>query len=517
MESLIGKTIGNHRIVREIGSGATATVYLCHHVSIDRKAAIKVLHSHLLADSKSLERFRREAQAIASLNHENIVRIYDFVVEKGNSYIIFEYIEGTTLKERLAEEKDFPPELAVPIAFEVCRALKAAHDVNIIHRDVKPENILLTRDGRVKLTDFGIARFLEMDGMTLTGALMGSPNYMSPEQVEGGEVGRTADIFSVGVLLYYMMTREHPFSGPSHAKIIRNIMTGSYTPAETANRRVNLLASRVVDTCLRKDPAERYGSAEKLLQALASLNECFGFSDPAEELRRFFSMERMAYLKGFAGSLSAALLKQAHSDLAKKNTARALALLNHLLCLNPADREALRLYKRMSRKRSLKFFAGIGLCVFLLAAGLFFVLHRDTPNPLQAPPSVSVPLPDTMLATSDSVEESPPLSTQEPVVSKTARLMAALMPKKQDTVIVQAISVKSEVGRFGTFKLFTKPWAKIYIDGEYKGNTPFLGTVIVSAGKHAVRLVNPFCTAFEDSIMIAGDSVTEKRYELREK
>lgn len=529
---MIGQTIGNYRIIKRIGTGATATVFMGEHTGMARKAAIKILHPHLSTDEKSLERFRREAQAIAALNHENIVRIYDFAIEKEHSFIIFEYIEGYTLKDFMNNVPDFPIELGVPFIFEVCRALKAAHDLNIVHRDIKPENILVTSDGKIKLTDFGVARLMEMENMTLTGALIGSPNYMSPEQVEGMDIDVTSDVFSIGVLFYYLMTRKAPFEARTHAKIIRNILAGEYIPPQHLNLRVNTLASKIIERCLKKHARDRYPSVVPLMESLMDLNRSFGFGSPDKEIRQYVA-QKETWAADYENRLVKHLLDSARRELAGKNRARALAAINHVLTMDKGNREAFRLYKRAFRKRRAGRWAVIISAMALgVMAVMLLIPTRIKQDPVSAP---SMEAGDTAVVAEKPLEMLPAEEPGKKQVSKKVIkpvIKTAVMRKDmpEDTLDKAAegteaalkdshvvlIGERDALGKrkYGTLKIYTKEWAKIYIDDEYKGKAPFTGELILTAGPHELKLLNTYCHDLKDSIFIFADSVIEKRYKL---
>lgn len=510
---MIGKTLGQYRILKIIGTGASATVYLGEHVSIKRLAAVKVLHPHLSRDDSSIERLRREAQALAALSHDNIVKIYDVVLEKENAYIVFEYVEGGTLKTFLEERPDFPPELASALMTEICRAVAAAHELNIIHRDIKPENILITREGRVKLTDFGIARLTEMENMTLTGALIGSPNFMSPEQIECFPVDKTSDIFSLGVLFYHLLTRAYPFGAKSQAKIIRNVLEGRYIPPDAINMRVHPLAVRAVELCLKTRPEERFKSVRDLAAMVADLNRCFGFEDPSGEIRKC-AAGWAEYRDGFEARLTEGLMRCGREGLAKRNRARALAAVNHVLLINRSHRSALILHRKI--RSSGKWNTLVFAAAFIVAATAltFLVVDRGVKRAetrMQPAPQPAPALPDTSLVLI-RVDTAP---VPRPAAKHPRRRAEPPLPAAPAPVIPAPAPAAVPAVKYGVLKVYTKPWAKLYIDGEYKGKTPFVGDFTLTAGRHEVRMENPYCVEIRDTVAVAGDSITAKKYELR--
>src|SRR5918999_276920 len=207
--TVIGTLISErYRLDEKIGSGGMSSVYRAFDPTLERWVAIKLMHRDISHDPDQLERFRREARAVAQLNHPHVVTVIDAGEDDGAPYIVFEYVEGETLKERIRRLGRLPIDEAIAYAIEIGRALECAHAHKLVHRDVKPQNVLIDRDGRAKVTDFGIARSMEAQGLTATGRVLGTTDYVSPEQALGHEVTEQSDIYSLGVVLYEMLTGE---------------------------------------------------------------------------------------------------------------------------------------------------------------------------------------------------------------------------------------------------------------------------------------------------------------------
>ncbi len=202
---------GRYRLESKLGSGGMSTVYLAQDEVLDRPVALKLLHQEISEDAAQLERFRREARSAARLSHPNLVGVIDAGEDQGRPYIVFEYIEGETLKRRIQADGGLPVDEAVAYAIEIGRGLTAAHARKLVHRDVKPQNVLIDPDGRAKVTDFGIARSLESKGLTATGRVLGTTDYVSPEQAMGEDVDERSDVYSLGIVLYEMLTGDVPF------------------------------------------------------------------------------------------------------------------------------------------------------------------------------------------------------------------------------------------------------------------------------------------------------------------
>ena len=212
LASPIGSTLsGRYRLLSKLGSGGMSTVYLAEDETLERSVAVKVLHAGISDQPDQIERFRREARAVAQLSHPNVVAVIDAGEDGGHPYIVFEYVEGETLKQRIDRLGRLPVDEAAAYAIEIGRGLAAAHARKLVHRDVKPQNVLIDAEGRAKVTDFGIALSLESDGLTKTGRVLGTTDYVSPEQAMGQDVDARSDIYSLGILLYEMLTGHPPF------------------------------------------------------------------------------------------------------------------------------------------------------------------------------------------------------------------------------------------------------------------------------------------------------------------
>ncbi|WP_375744852.1 protein kinase [Corallococcus interemptor] len=350
--TLVGRHIGRYRILEELGSGGMSVVYKGLDTALDREVAVKVLHPHLAGKDESRRRLAREARAVAKLHHPNILEVFDFSsAEAHDAFIVTEYIRGRTLKTYLDEGPLEPPELAAMIIHELAAALAHAHEAGVIHRDLKPENVMVREDGVLKLMDFGIARLLDIeDRMTVTGALVGSPAHMSPEIIEGLEAGPEADVFSLGIMFYALMTGRLPFTASNTTATLKRILDGAY---EDPRRRVPTLSDELAEicaTCLQRDPARRYPNAGKLRDALADALAGLGFSRVGEELISFFA-DPPSYQRLARQRIVAALLERGERQLAEKRTPRALACLNHVLALDATNERALGLLKGIQRQQ----------------------------------------------------------------------------------------------------------------------------------------------------------------------
>ena len=243
VDSSVGESIGFYKIIREIGKGGMGTVYLAQDTRLGRQVALKLLPERFTRDKDRVRRFQREARAVSALNHPNILTIYDIGQTERVYFIVTEFVDGETLCKRMADQEMALGE-ALDVIIQVASALKAAHTAGIVHRDIKPENVMIRRDGYVKVLDFGLAKLVESRAgdsqaptmfQTRPGVLMGTPHYMSPEQVVGGSVDARSDLFSLGVVLYECIASRPAFSGPNVAAIWGEIQHVNPPPPSQSN------------------------------------------------------------------------------------------------------------------------------------------------------------------------------------------------------------------------------------------------------------------------------------------
>jgi hypothetical protein len=269
MSTLLGTRLnGRYRLEARIGAGGMSTVYRALDETLERSVAIKLMNREVSSDSDQLERFRREARAVAQLSHPHVVGVIDAGEDEGRPYIVFEYIEGETLKERIRRLGRLPISEAVAYAIEITRALGAAHARHIVHRDVKPQNVLIDEEGSAKVTDFGIARTLDEEGLTADGRVLGTTDYVSPEQALGQRVTGQSDLYSVGVVLYEMLTGEVPFKGENQIAVAMKHVREAVPDVQSQRPEVSAALAAVVDTATAKHQDDRYADDAELISDL---------------------------------------------------------------------------------------------------------------------------------------------------------------------------------------------------------------------------------------------------------
>jgi len=343
-----------YKLIEEVGQGGMAIVYRAQDETLKREVAIKVLHQHLAAEPESKARLEREAQAVAKLRHDNILEIFDYSgLDSQSSYIVTEFIDGQTLKQFLTERTLRHTEVAAMISVEVCEALGHAHGVGVLHRDVKPENVMVRKDGLLKLMDFGIAQVLDLERMTVTGQLLGSPAYMAPEIVEGKQLDFRTDVFSVGIMLYLLATGNLPFSGRNPHEVLRRITEGKFPDPRTVGRGVDQALSRIITRALARRPDDRYPDVGPMGDDLRAYLKDAGLTDMRAELRAYFG-DPAGYEAGLPKRLAAALTEAASRHLAAKRSAKALELWNRVLAFDPNNAAVAGALRRLEGRARLK-------------------------------------------------------------------------------------------------------------------------------------------------------------------
>jgi hypothetical protein len=273
---MVGEVLADRYELEElVGTGGMSSVFRAHDALLDRKVALKVLHEQYAADADYVERFRREARAVAALSHPNIVTVIDRGEHEGRQFIVFEYVDGENLKRLIERTGPLPVAQALELAIQVARGLSFAHQQGLVHRDVKPQNVLLNGDGRAKVTDFGIARSLDVKhGMTQTGTVLGTSDYIAPEQAQGQRVDEHTDVYALGVVLYELLTREVPFPGENFVAVaMRHI---NEPPPSVSDKRPDVppRVDGAVRRAMQKDAAHRFPTMDAFChELLACLDE----------------------------------------------------------------------------------------------------------------------------------------------------------------------------------------------------------------------------------------------------
>jgi predicted Ser/Thr protein kinase len=389
------RQLGKYRIRRELGQGGMSVVYLGRDDALDRLVALKLLHRHLARDPEARARLSREARASARLTHPHIPEIYDFSGadghDDGRAFIVSEFVDGPSLAEMFRAAPPRLPESGVLLLIGVARALAHAHAAGIIHRDVKPENILVGKDGIVRLTDFGIAHVIGLESMTMTGTLIGSPQHMAPEQIDGSrDLDHRVDVWGFGTVLFMALAGGcPPFEGDNPHQLLRRIVEGERRDIRRLNPHVDAALGRIVDRCMARDRGARYPAMQAVVDDLEAWLAARGLGDARAELKAMVP-DVLGYERSLSGRLVAPLFAASEAAEAARDTPRALELLGRVLLLDPDHEGAATRLRRIERRMTTRRRAGLAMVGLALTGGAVVaaVLALGSP-PAEVAPSAS--------------------------------------------------------------------------------------------------------------------------------
>jgi len=495
---VIGRVLDKYKILEEVGQGGMSVVYKGMDTSLNREVAVKVLHPHLASQDEARQRFQREAHAVAKLRHENILEIFDYSGrESPDSYIVTEFIKGRTLRGFIGERALAFPELAAMIAVEVCRALAHAHSLGVLHRDVKPENIMVRDDGVLKLMDFGIAQIVDSQRMTVTGQLLGSPAYMSPEHVEGRPLDFRTDVFSAGILLYQLSTGELPFKGRNPHEILKRIAECRYLDARVVNPLVSDRLNRIITHALARDPDDRYPDVAPLLDDLGRFLGEVELGEPRAELRSYFANPAQ-YGQALRQRLIIALTQRGRAELESKHTTHALELWNRVLTIDPSNEAVLGLIDRLSKRRRITWGVLLGIALLVASAAVALVGKIMHDRPAAPPVMAAEPSPEPSPAISPALVSNSGLPDAIAAIDVTPPAVTGPPPRPIATGRAVAKPVHHEPPpppAQRVFRVVPSPKnASVSIDdGPFSQVDDGALDVKVGPGPHKITFRNPLC------------------------
>lgn len=384
---MIGTTLDKYEVLQKVGEGGMATVYRGRHSTLDRTVAIKILHPHLSSSTRNRTRFKREVQAIERLRHENILEIYDYSGnEVSDCYIVTEFVDGATLSSLLATHGSLPSEVVAQIGIALCHALGYAHEQGVLHRDVKTDNVMLRTDGTVKLMDFGIARFLDDAKVTMTGALIGSPAFMSPEQSKEGKLDQRSDLFALGTVLFYLVTGHLPFTGGNPSLILKNVIEGNRQHVAELAPTMSASLADVIERLMATNPDDRFTTAADAERHLVGcLRETRIEPTAPEWSLAAWINDPAEYNARLDLHLRNVLVAEGRRLLGVGDHLAALRLLNRLLSMDENNAEVLDLVQGLHGEpapagtRRTRLVAGAALAVIGVGMLAMFVAARKAP------------------------------------------------------------------------------------------------------------------------------------------
>lgn len=538
----VGRVLdGRWEVGGRIGSGGMASVHRGMDRRLERPVAVKILHPHIAESAEARERLAREARAIAQLKHESIIEVYDVDISQPDlTWLVTELVEGSTLRRFLERTGPMLPEVAVLAVREVARALRAAHERGIIHRDVKPDNILVGANGRPKLSDFGIAKVMAEAGMTATGNLVGSPSYMSPEQAEGLTVDARTDIFSLGVVLYRLVTGTLPFKGGTPLETIRKVAVTEYKDPSEVNPICVGAIPRIIRRCLARAPDQRPASMTEVVEALGQVVRDAELEGAEELLPKYFE-DPSAVEAELRPKLAVRLEERGQALLQRGEEARGLDCLARAAALD--ERGTTDLVRQLSRARRggrhrWALIAGLATTGFILLAGFgFWRSEAPLPAPVasvaEAPPPPAPPRNEAATTEAQPAREPPAaaLGAAEPEPRRTAlkakapaakaapwrqprrRPRSSPPPRPAMTPAPEPAAPEAEPG---VLHVGTSKWVDIWMDGERLGRAPERSRYTVTAGRHRLEARKPgsACAPFQRQIEIEPGRTTRIRVQL---
>ncbi len=484
----IGHKMLKYRILAEIGQGGMSVVYKARDERLGRNVALKVLHTFLAKNADCRARLSREAKIAAQLQHPNILQVFDYSGEDENSenteelFIVTELVDGITLKEFASNYSLYKtPELGALIVWEISLALQHAHSLGVIHRDIKPENIMVRKDGILKLMDFGIAQVKNLNSLTITGTLLGSPAHMAPESIEGKPADHRADIFSLSTVLYWLLTGKMPFSSESPHALLKAIVDGRFQPPQQISSKISNGLNQVILRGMSCIPEQRFASAQEMATAIANALTEIGIKPDPHELKSLLANPK-TQIPIFASQVKKACLSEIIKRKNNGETAKVMSLLDRVIAEDPEDPQVLELLAGYEQKKMSRLGA-IGLATIFVTVFLSLIVLLtqwfENHYSFQAPPKDQIDFPE--------------LPTIAPKI---------FTPKPAVTQPISELNQTNTQDEIKTIIVIIDPYADFYVDGKLIAENTSKSKLSLKPGTYTFLFKHQFAATEERSIQV---------------
>jgi serine/threonine-protein kinase len=496
--------LGRYEVECEVGQGGMAVVHRGADHVLGRPVAIKVLHAHLLQKEEARARFAREARVIARLRHPGIVEVYDYSgAESDRAFIVTEFVDGESLDAFFRRVGALPPEVAALVAASAGDALAHAHGRGVIHRDVKPENLMVRRDGVLKLMDFGIAHVVDMEHLTMTGTVLGSPAHMSPEQVDGRALDARTDVFSLGTMFYLLATGRYPFQADSPSAMLRAIAEVRFPDPRSVRAGFPDDLHVVLMRMMARDPDERYVTAREATDDLLAVTSSLGFGPPSTELPRLFA-DPAAYVVEASQRVADVRLRRAREHLAHGRQALAIREADAALAARPGDPEARKVLDRARqaarRRRLSRTVVGTALGILALAGAVVAAALLWQSSWLAGSIDSAEAAPPVEMR--DAVDGAPRTAPRRPMALQAGAVAASDAGRDRIPRVVESPgngrpSPRPSPPLLAVTIQAHPPAVQIEVDGRVVGEGK-VEDLLLPPGRHLVHLSHPSCDVCRD-------------------
>ncbi len=509
--------IKNHEIIAEISRGALTTVYKARHLNLDRPVLLKVLNQQWLGEKDLLDRFRREARISARLQHKNIVNVYDFEVSENLVYISLEFVEGQTLQQYIRDNKNLAFEQILSVFMDLLRALAYAHKSKVIHRDIKPANILLDKTRQARLTDFGLASLADAPEVTSQGQSMGTPAYMAPEQIQGGTASPQSDLYSLGMTIYEMLSGVNPHQKDNIASTLQCVLNNQIPDIRKIRNDIPDSFAELLIAMLSPDPENRPQDAQGVLKQI----EKFNVSEKESSQTVFkrspkikFTVQAALFLTVIAAALIIFWPSKNPSDKTQSGGIDTLRSESPIIEATKIKTDTALSTQQAEIDRPNK-----GRPTMNMALNTVKIV-KETNAPLIAGKGtlfITCSPWAKVFIDGDSIDVTP---MRKPIILEAGAHQLKLenpnyfshvrkfdiTSGKSDTI---SVSLKPA---FGYLSLKVSPWAKLYINGRYREDTPLSGPIVLASGQNIIKLSNPAFRSITDTLYIKPGQTIEKRF-----